>query len=93
MPDTAFDRWTRRRVGQVAGALITVPILGGTASPAAAKHHHGKKKKKKKKEDECIYSECQGLGESCNPFGSPCCNCWECANIGEGPNVPYVCVG
>lgn len=94
MPDHVFDRWTRRRFGQVAGALITAPVLVGAASPAGAKRGHGKKNKNKKKKPKCLDfhdGECQDLGEHCNPFGTPCCDCAECAQLG-GPDVPFVCV-
>src|SRR4051794_8771672 len=87
MPDTAFDRWTRRRIGQVAGALITAPILGA-ASPAGARHHHKKKKKDKNKDKDsgCLREadgQCEPVGSYCNPEGSPCCDCLGCEQIDD----------
>lgn len=79
MPDTAFDRWTRRRFGQAAGALIAAPVLAGAALPTAAKKHHKKKKKCLKIED----GQCQGIGNPCNPYGSPCCDCIKCRQTEE----------
>ena len=70
MPDTSFDRWTRRRFGQAAGALITVPLLAGAASPVDAKHQHHKKKKKPKK-GQCLNFQdgaCLLAGSPCNPM-------------------------
>lgn len=81
MPDIAFDLWTRRRFGRAAGLVLTLPLLAGAASPADAKHHHHKKKKKKKDPQGCLDpadGQCPDLGELCNEFGSPCCDCYEC---------------
>ena len=92
MPDTAFDRWTRRRFGQVAGALITLPLLAGAASPAAAKHHH--KKKKKRNAQGCLDpadGECEPNGGFCNPNGSACCDCLKCLSHGHEDVVIYQC--
>ena len=83
MPDTAFDRWTRRRFGQAAGALIAAPVLAGAALPAAAKKHHKNKKKKK-----CLKEadgQCQAKSADCNPYGSKCCDCLKCEVSPDSP--------
>ena len=82
MPDTAFDRWTRRRFGQAAGALIAAPVLAGAALPAAAKKHHKKKKKKCLKEAD---GQCQAKSADCNPYGSKCCDCLKCEVSPDSP--------
>lgn len=79
MPDTAFDRWTRRRFGQAAGALIAAPVLAGAALPAAAKKHH--KKKCLKEAD----GQCQAKSADCNPYGSKCCDCLKCEVSPDSP--------
>lgn len=82
MEGRQFDSFARSLVqsrrsflGLGLGVTIGIaPLLGD-----AKKHRHKKKTKKKKKK--CLDfadGECQGFGELCNPFGSPCCNCVSC---------------
>lgn len=94
MPDSAFDRWTRRRFGRAAGIALTTPLLAGAVSPAAAKHRHKKKKKKKKSCLNEADGECQPHGADCTPIGSPCCDCLSC-ELDDFPDEPtnhYICI-
>ena len=77
MESTKFDRWTRRRFGQVAGSALGLS-LGGIPLLVSARKH------KKKKKKQCVTSACVEPGGTCNPSGSECCDCHSCTQGSDG---------
>lgn len=90
MDEARFDTLTRV-FGSLADrrtTLRTVALgaLGLAGHDAKAKR---KKKKKKKKDRDCAELDCVELGGSCNPFGSPCCDCHDCVKLTQ--EGIYIC--
>ena len=74
MDGSRFDAWTRRRLGLIAGSLVTAALGGPHMGGVEAKNKHKKQKQR-----------CLKLGEVCTPGGRKCCTFVACNPTEGGP--------